>query len=55
MLNFKGMNEEVVGRSKCHDLGLVEILCLLMCAMASPFKSNVTYSIFLCLSIVLHT
>jgi len=39
----------------CH-LGLMEVLCLLVCAMASPLRSlNMMWFHFLCLFVVLHT
>jgi len=53
MLNFKGINEEVMGR-KLVSFGLMDILCLLMCTMASPLKSNMMWFHFLHLSIMLH-
>jgi hypothetical protein len=53
MLNFKGINEEVMGR-KLMSFGLMDILCLLMCTMASPLKSNMMWFHFLHLSIMLH-
>ncbi len=53
MLNFGGVNEKVVSR-KLVSLGLTKVMCLLLCAMASPFISNVTLLHLLYLSIVLH-
>ncbi len=53
LLNFGGVNEKVVGR-KLVSLGLTKAMCLLLCAMASAFISNVRLLHLLCLSIVLH-